>query len=421
MMKRWLLMCCLLLLMGLFLFSPLLGNDTILLSTDNNIGTEAVLRNSLMNGFGAFWSDGSLLGGVGMFWANFMGLLLTTMPLVPYVNGIHVIEIGLASLGLWMFLRRSNVLASHAATVAWITAFWIGCNFSLVYAGHTAKFGTLAFSALTLWGIKEMARKQSVACAILAGGAMGFALLEQQDVALFFGIFIGAYALFTCVRHSGWRWLEISKLLIPMGVVMALMAGPPALSALRSQTEGVTAGANETPAAKWEFITQWSQPPDETIELLAPGYMGWRSGEPEGPYWGRSGRSAEWEQTRRGFMNFRLEGLYIGGIPIVLALLAWVAAMLIKRNPVMEDEWGAGWKDRRAEILFWGAVAVISLLLAYGKFTPLYWLFYQLPVVNNIRAPVKFIQVFQVALAILSAYGLDFAVTWSKRRNGLTV
>ncbi len=68
------------------------------------------------------------------------------------------------------------------------------------------------------------------------------------------------------------------------------------------------------------------------------------------------------------------------------------------------------------EILFWGTVAVVTLLLAYGKYFPLYALFYKLPLVNNIRNPNKFLQVFQMALAILAAYGLDIALRARKTK-----
>lgn len=416
-MMKWLSFCGLIGLLILMVFSSLFGDSAVLFSTDNNIGSEAMLRNALMSGFGAFWSDSSLLGGLGLFWPNFMGLLLLTMPLGLYVNWVHVIEMVMASFFLLLFLRKCGILSMHAHSLAWITAFWMGCNFTLLYSGHTAKFGTLAFSALTLWCIRVTVQQKSVTWAILSGGGMAIALLEQQDVALFFGIFVGAYAVFCMVRQYGWRWLEMTKLLGSMGAIILLIAGPPSLSLLKSQTEGISAGADESPQGKWNFVTQWSQPPDETVDLIAPGYMGWRSGEPEGPYWGRCGRSAGWEQTRQGFMNFRLDNLYIGALPIVFALFAFIAALCTKRKSENAEACEVGWKDRRAEILFWSAVAIITLLLAYGKYTPLYWLFYQLPVVNNIRAPVKFLQVFQVALAILTAYGLDFAVQWAKCRR----
>ena len=72
--------------------------------------------------------------------------------------------------------------------------------------------------------------------------------------------------------------------------------------------------------------------------------------------------------------------------------------------------------DQRAEIIFWAAATLIALLLSFGKFFPLYALFYKLPVVNNIRNPNKFLQVFQLALGILAAYGIDIASKCADRK-----
>ena len=137
-------------------------------------------------------------------------------------------------------------------------------------------------------------------------------------------------------------------------------------------------------------------------------------------------------------MLFR--SMYLGIIPILLAIFAILAGVMglkQKNEPRMDtDRHGCGTgedvvavqgsaktaeelkarnelrvdKDipnRNAEIIFWGCVAIITLLLAFGKFFPLYALFYKLPFVNSIRNPNKFLQIFQLALGILAAYGLD--------------
>ena len=52
---------------------------------------------------------------------------------------------------------------------------------------------------------------------------------------------------------------------------------------------------------------------------------------------------------------------------------------------------------------------MVTLLLSFGKFFPLYGLFYQLPVVSSIRNPNKFLQIFQLALAVLTAFGVSLA------------
>jgi hypothetical protein len=202
--------------------------------------------------------------------------------------------------------------------------------------------------------------------------------------------------------------------------MVILVGGGGVLVGYTANVKGVAAMAPENPQELWEYCTQWSEPPDEVIEYIAPGYMGWRSGEPEGPYWGRSGRSAEWDRTRQGFMNFRLESQYIGVIPFCFAVCALVAAVFGKKTgcgsqasevgQVGPQGAGGGWRKRRADILFWGVVAILAMLLSFGKYFPLYALFYKLPFVSTIRNPVKFIHVFQLALGILAAYGLDLAL-----------
>jgi hypothetical protein len=194
-----------------------------------------------------------------------------------------------------------------------------------------------------------------------------------------------------------------------MAVMILIMSGTTMLFNYVQNVSSITVQQEDNPRQKWEFATQWSWPPEESIDFIAPGYMGWRSYEAEGPYWGRMGRSAGWEKTGQGFMNFKLENHYLGAIPIFLALFAAGAALAGKRaddqSAALEPETGY-----RPEIIFWTCAAVVALLLAFGKFFPLYALFYQLPLVSSIRNPNKFFHVFQIAMGILAAYGFDIII-----------
>jgi uncharacterized membrane protein YjfL (UPF0719 family) len=129
------------------------------------------------------------------------------------------------------------------------------------------------------------------------------------------------------------------------------------------------------------------------------------------------GRSAGWETTGQGFGNFKLDDWYLGAVPLCLGLFAVLAAALKKRDDLLL----AADADARAEIIFWSVVAVVTLLLSFGKFFPLYSLFYQIPVVNNIRNPVKFMQIFQVAVGILAAYGIQAVLQWRASRTAPAV
>jgi len=209
--------------------------------------------------------------------------------------------------------------------------------------------------------------------------------------------------------------------LIPMGVVALIMSGATLMLTYTQNVSLITAQQEDDPRQKWEFSTQWSWPPEETIDFVAPGYMGWRSGETEGPYWGRMGRSAGWEKTGQGFMNFKLENQYLGAIPIIFAFFAVFAVFfrsnLLRREKLSQESMRVNEDlnnsaNIKAEVIFWFCAAMVALLLSFGKYFPLYQLFYQLPAVNNIRNPNKFLQIFQLAVGILAAYGAHLIFNW---------
>jgi hypothetical protein len=109
-------------------------------------------------------------------------------------------------------------------------------------------------------------------------------------------------------------------------------------------------------------------------------------------------------------MNFKLDDWYLGVVPVLFALLICGTVWRRMRSAQGASVVTAEGPDLRADVIFWGLATLTALLLAMGKYSPLYQLFYQLPVVNNIRAPVKFMQVFQIALAVLAVYGLDYVI-----------
>ncbi|MBU4198538.1 MAG: hypothetical protein L6455_01650 [Kiritimatiellae bacterium] len=397
---------------ALLMFRQILAPDCCLFSTDDNIGSVAGSKSILPQAFFGAWGDTPYLGNGGKFmphsWAY---LLVWLLPVKMYINWVHALDLIIASFFSVLFMREQKAGWASIA-LGLLTAFWLGSNLTLTYAGHLGKYGVLMLASVALYCIsRALARQPSLLWGILAGGAIGFMFLEQPDVALFFGFILGAYALFLAVRQgrANGTWVKSAIALSLMGGIGLLISASSTLSSYAFNVKGAVSMQTESPKANWDFATQWSWPPDECIDFIAPGYMGWRSGEPAGPYWGRMGRSAGWEQTRQGFMNFKLENQYLGAIPILLALFAVLMATagIRNRNDPRNTPNDTEDAERRAEIIFWGCVAVVTLLLAFGKFFPLYALFYKLPMVSSIRNPNKFLHIFQLALGILAAYGLD--------------
>ncbi|MEM7395116.1 MAG: hypothetical protein AAF492_22520, partial [Verrucomicrobiota bacterium] len=157
-------------------------------------------------------------------------------------------------------------------------------------------------------------------------------------------------------------------------------------------------GKGKTAEEKWEFATNWSLPPEEILEFIAPSVYGYETTNLEGPYWGRLGRSLDWTlENRQGFMNFRQHTVYVGAISVFFALYALFWAIFSK---------GADLRNLRGPIVFWSVIAFVATLFSFGRYFPVYRLFYALPGCSSIRCPVKFVHFVEFAISALFAFGL---------------
>ena len=101
----------------------------------------------------------------------------------------------------------------------------------------------------------------------------------------------------------------------------------------------------------------------------------------------------------RGAVGFwgsweRVETLYVGVVPLILAGFAF------RRR----------WRD---SAWFFLALGLLGLLIALGKYTPLYSLVHALPMLGGLRVPARFILLANFSLAALAAIGLQRFMTES--------
>src|SRR3984957_16753561 len=92
---------------------------------------------------------------------------------------------------------------------------------------------------------------------------------------------------------------------------------------------------------------------------------------------------------------------YAGILPLTLAL-AGIAA----------------WRIACRELKFWSATGIIALLLSFGGATPIYLLFFHLPVYNLFRVPARHLFEVGLSLSVLAAVGLDVLLVQTKTRSG---
>ena len=200
--------------------------------------------------------------------------------------------------------------------------------------------------------------------------------------------------------------------------VVVAFAGFIAVSAVSTlvstQIKGVAGMGQDTAskAERWDEATTWSLPKREALSLFVPGLFGFRMDSPDGgSYWGACGRHPAWDRYfasgkegpppdhRYYFIRYGGGGLYAGVIVVLLALWA-VFQTFRKENSVFSA-------TQRKLIWFWSGVALVCLLVGFGRFAPFYQFFYALPFASTMRNPSKFVHVVEWILVILCAYGLD--------------
>lgn len=90
---------------------------------------------------------------------------------------------------------------------------------------------------------------------------------------------------------------------------------------------------------------------------------------------------------------------FVGIIPLLLAI--WI----ILRN-------------RSRQVLFFTVSTIIALLLALGKYSPLYlFTFYVLPFFSRFRSPTSVLVIYTFSLSILVGYGVDYLFNKIKTKN----
>ena len=211
----------------------------VLFTTDDNIGHLAARASGIPSVFFGGWYDSALAGFPDSLNLNWTNLNLWFQPLRFFTNWMHAIDLILSSLLLAGFLRLRRC-GLPACLLGALTAFWVGSNFTLTYAGHIGKFGVVLFASAALYCIEKTAQTRRIPWAVLTGGALGAMFTEQQDSALFMALMLGPYLLFALWREDKKSFLKsLLKFVAPAFVVALLVASHSLLSGYRSAVQGI--------------------------------------------------------------------------------------------------------------------------------------------------------------------------------------
>ncbi|MED5454038.1 MAG: hypothetical protein VX961_05865, partial [Verrucomicrobiota bacterium] len=457
----------------LFLFWDSTKSSMTLFSNDGPLGSISSDAIKMPGTFFGYWHDLNWLGyeqpsaSPGIYMA--LGLLLQKS--VLYLKWCTPICLVILGLSAWFFFRTLG-LRNLSCTIGAIAAAY---NMEVVsYACWGLPSRSLTFATTFLAGafILRALESRPWINLTIAGICVGLGLMEGYDIGALFSLYIAAFILFGFVikplesgkqtnlgRASGRGMIGIAVVALAAG-----LASSQTISTLvGTQLKGSSSGNSEnTQAAKeqqWNFLTQWSLPKMEALRIVVPGLYGYRLDTPSsydseklislegGRYWGSMGQDPVLEQINEveeiiaafgqrnvlpgelaQVMNISVNqatqlmslvqnkgrflqrhsgsGEYVGIVVFFLAVWAILIA-LNKRSSLYSG-------TERRMILFWGFVALASLLLAFGKHAVFYQFIYQLPFFNTMRNTIKFLHPMHFALIVLCGYGVEGLIRLAK-------
>ena len=383
----------------------------ILFSNDRPLGQLHTEWMRLPDGLTGRWADLNYLGfNGGSEFVSFTTLLMWLLGPLGSAKFLAPLSLGLLGLCAWFAFRRLG-LRQGGAILGALAVVLNSTFFSMACWGITQNVLGIGMSYLALglviWGRQTTRRWEQQTLYVLAGLASGVGILEAFEIGMLCSLVVLAYVIWDGVGGQGTWWERLFRGVKPalwVTAFMALVAGQPMISSFQPAT-----GVDRTdPETRWNWATEWSLPKQEAAALVVPGLFGYRMDSPGGgQYWGGVGRSPEldaWmngdrkEPQPAGIMRFSGGGNYFGVMVVLVAL--WAAVRAFRRNDAIFS------RSERRWIWFWSSVAVVCLLLAFGRFAPFYRWLYALPFFDTQRNPVRFLEPMTLAVSMLFACGL---------------
>jgi len=292
-------------------------------------------------------------------------LIYTVLPLAKALSFdlfLHVLLFGVFTFA-W---ARSRGVSNRGAFFSGAAAMLSGAFFYRVPAGHVTIVDGAAWMPLVLLAVDKTLQRPTVGWTL--AGIFGVAmqcLAGMPQVVFLTAVTAGLLCLF---RPSGWaKRPAAAGALASMGVFPLLLAAAQLFTSFHAMMYSKSHGGGS-----FEFSTAYSFPPANFLTLFAPHAFGdWIKHY----YWGRWN---PWETT-----------FYIGIAGLFLAAYGMVHG------------------PRRRNLPLYGTAAVL-LLLALGRYSPVFWPFYKfVPGFSLFRAPTRFLIPCSLILGLFAGQGID--------------
>jgi hypothetical protein len=384
------------------LFAKSCSPDQTLFANDAPLGLLEADYGSMKTAWRGVWNDLNWLGisypAALPHMTSGIWFLLGDNP-VTFSKFLTPVSLLFLGLSVWVCLRQFG-LRTSVCVIAAIAAMLNTNNLSHAAWGLPSRCTAMGSVFLAIAALRSSLNGRPICKALLAGLAVGLAIMEAFDVGAIYSLYVAAFGFFVVLAAGKADAPNIIRAVARIGIVavFAAVCAAAALSTLiGTQVQGIAGMQQDaaSKAARWDGATMWSLPKAETLRVLVPGLFGYRMDtEGGGNYWGSSGQQPGVPQSRHSG-----SGEYAGALVVIVAAFGIASAFRRKNNPYTIFE--------RRIVWFFSGAALISLLLAWGRHAPFYQAIYALPFFSTIRNPMKFMHPFHLALVMLFGFGLE--------------
>ncbi|MCX7835635.1 MAG: hypothetical protein N2450_06145 [bacterium] len=365
------------------LYYPLFFLNQILTLSPDSIAAESLYRTAqlvLKQSDLPLWNP-YIFSGMPLFSAYQFGLFVNPIwylsKLVSFLFGggyaVIFVYMWLGAIGIYTVVRELGERKS-LGFIAGLIWLWLPSLIVLPDVGHGSKLMSSAMLPWILWGSLKVVRSSDWTYVGVLAIILGLSILSLHTQITYYGFMLLGwvtlwYLGFTLYdkRYKETFFLALKILLAGLiGVGISMVLSLPVLDFASVSSRGAATGGG----VDWEYATNWSFHPKETITFLWPTFYGF------GGY------------TYWGHMPFTDMALTFG----IVALVGSILAIVFQR-------------DRITWMLF--GLAIVAWVISFGKFFPILFkpLFEYLPMFNKFRVPSLILILTQLSMIVLSARG----------------
>jgi Bacterial membrane protein YfhO len=313
-----------------------------------------------------------------------------------HYNGVVISAYILASYFAYGLCRR--ITGSHSAGALGGLIYGMS-GFMAAHMGHLTIINAAAWVPLLLWSLDHVTTRPTTGWWLIGAAAIACMFLAGHPQIFVYGLLLaGGFAIYRMagtIQHSRSMTLHIGAAcvgLVMMGLALAAIQILPLIEVSSSSVRQTLIGQQG-----WTFqdFTSYSVPFGQLpMLLLFPNLFGTILPTGSGyfnlvPYFGA------W--------NLAELACYFGITTLLLALIALGSRSIL-----------------RSQALFWATAALVSVVFALGKATPLAYLAFHFPVVGSFRAPARSAMILDLSLAVLASIGLKSLVDKTLHRKAVS-